>query len=130
MKKDEKQENTKSKRLENLRPQKAGEPSHNPNGRPKGALNRSTLIKKFFESNLKTENPLTGKHENLSMGEHAVLSMLHESIKNGNVQATQFIFDSLYGKIVDKLQTENKTDLDLNLSPEEARSIINKLGNE
>ena len=44
-------------RVENLKPQKAGEPSHNPLGRPKGLRNRSTIVREWLEATYKKINP-------------------------------------------------------------------------
>jgi hypothetical protein len=39
--------------------------SGNPNGRPKGAKNRSTIAKYWLEVNQKLKNPLTNQHEDV-----------------------------------------------------------------
>ena len=43
-------------KLDNLKPFKKGE-SGNPNGRPKGSLNRSTVAKKWLSTNQEYKNP-------------------------------------------------------------------------
>ena len=50
---------------ENLRFWKKGE-SGNPNGRPKGSKNRSTIAKKWLQVLQETKNPLTLESEELS----------------------------------------------------------------
>ena len=39
----------KDKRLANLKPQKAGEPGHNPKGRPLGSRNRKNIIQELLD---------------------------------------------------------------------------------
>ena len=41
--------------------------SGNPNGRPKGARNRSTIAKKWFKVMKTSRNPINGLEESLSM---------------------------------------------------------------
>ena len=40
--------------------------SGNPNGRPKGSKNRSTIAKYWLEVNQNLKNPLTGENETMS----------------------------------------------------------------
>ena len=40
--------------------------SGNPNGRPKGSKNRSTIARKWLEVNQSLKNPITGEQETMS----------------------------------------------------------------
>ena len=50
---------------ENLIPVQLGE-VRNPNGRPKGAKNRSTIARKWLEVNQSLKNPITGEQVTMS----------------------------------------------------------------
>ena len=103
--------NNQDKRLKNLHPQKAGEPSHNPNGRPKGSRNRSTVLREFMEATLKTKNPITGKDEYLTVEQRMALSMIAQVLNKGNVQAWNSIKDDVYGKLKDRVVSDNHTEI-------------------
>jgi hypothetical protein len=116
-------------RVENLKPQKAGEPSHNPNGRPKGLRNRSTIVREWLETIYSKTNPISGKTESLSIQDHMVISLIGKALK-GDVQAFKELMDSGHGKIPDKLLAENKNTFQSDLTQEESRKIINRLKSE
>lgn len=86
----------------NLKPAwKKGE-SGNPKGRPKGSLNRSTIVKKWLEANQKTKNPITSEDELLSQEDIITLAILKKA-RNGDVQAYKALMDSCYGTAKDTL---------------------------
>lgn len=116
-------------RVENLKPQKAGEPSHNPNGRPKGLRNRSTIVREWLEANYKKVNPITGQAETLQIQDHLVISLIGKALK-GDVPAFKELMDSGHGKIIDGLDVTSKGESITSgekLSPEERRMLIDKL---
>jgi hypothetical protein len=116
-------------RVENLKPQKAGEPSHNPNGRPKGVRNRSTIVREWLEANYKKVNPITGQTETLQIQDHIVISLIGKALK-GDVPAFKELMDSGHGKIIDGLDVTSKGESITSgekLSPEERRMLIDKL---
>ena len=82
---------------------KPGE-SGNPNGRPKGARNRSTLVREWLEVKQKEKNPLTGQVEVLEQQDLITLALIKKA-KKGDVQAYKELMDSAHGKI------EQKTDI-------------------
>jgi hypothetical protein len=82
---------------------KPGE-SGNPNGRPKGARNRSTLVREWLEVKQKEKNPLTGQVEELEQQDLITLALIKKA-KKGDVQAYKELMDSAHGKI------EQKTDI-------------------
>lgn len=83
----------------NLKPFKKGQ-SGNPNGRPKGKLNRATIAKKWLEINEKIKNPITGEYETLSQEDIITLGLLKKARK-GDVGAYKALMDSGYGKLKD-----------------------------
>lgn len=80
---------------ENLRPPKHGE-IRNPNGRPKGSKNRSTIARKWLEVMQDAKNPITGDLEKLSQEDLITLAMIHKARK-GDVQAYKQLMDSGFG---------------------------------
>jgi hypothetical protein len=88
------------------RPQK-GDPSPNPNGRPKGTRNRATIVKEFLDVITAGKNPLSGEDENLSVEQRMTLAMIGQVINKGNVQAYNAILDNRYGKQKDSVSVES-----------------------
>ena len=74
---------------ENIIPPKPGE-VRNPNGKPKGTKNRSTIARKWLEVMQDTKNPITGELEKLSQEDLITLAMIHKARK-GDVGAYQTI---------------------------------------
>ncbi len=68
-------------------------------GRPKGAKNRSTLLKKWLEMPAKFTNPETKEQTEGTIEEKVELVMIAQAMK-GNVQAYKEIKDTLYGKMM------------------------------
>tara|TARA_R110000782_G_scaffold92788_7_gene176270 strand:+ start:509 stop:853 length:345 start_codon:yes stop_codon:yes gene_type:complete len=92
---------------ENLKPFKKGE-SGNPSGRPKGSLNRSTIARRWLETERKGKNPLTGKDEVLTQEDIITLALIRKAME-GDVAAYKALMDSGYGTAKDTidLRTEN-----------------------
>lgn len=87
------------KSIENLKPAwKKGE-SGNPNGRPKGSLNRSTIAKKWLEV-LSQEELEDGEVKWLSNEEAMTLALIRKA-RNGDVNAYKALMDSAYGTAKD-----------------------------
>lgn len=74
---------------------KKGE-SGNPNGRPKGSLNRSTIVKRWLETLEKAKNPITGHEESMSQEDIITLALIKKARK-GDTQAYKALMDSGYG---------------------------------
>jgi hypothetical protein len=68
----------------------------NPNGRPKGSKNRSTIARKWLEVMQDTKNPITGELEKLSQEDLITLAMIHKARK-GDVGAYKQLMDSGFG---------------------------------
>ncbi len=78
-----------------LKSYKPGE-SGNPNGRPKGSKNRSTIAKQWLEINEKAKNPVTGTEEVLSQEDLLTLAQIKKA-REGDVNAYKALMDSAYG---------------------------------
>lgn len=90
----------------------------NPNGRPKGSKNRSTIARKWLETMQNAKNPITGADEHLSQEDLITLAMIHKARK-GDVAAYKQLMDSTFGMPTQQIdvQTErpifNGIDLDI-----------------
>jgi hypothetical protein len=80
---------------DNPKPYKKGQ-SGNPAGKPKGTLNRSTIIKRWLEAAEDVQNPITGKNERLTQADIMTLALIKEARK-GNVNAYKELMDSMFG---------------------------------
>ena len=87
---------------ENLIPYQKGQ-SGNPNGRPKGSKNRSTIAKKWLQVIQETKNPLTLESEELSQEDLITLALLKKAA-NGDVNAYKALMDSGYGSPVQQVE--------------------------
>jgi hypothetical protein len=105
--------------------------SGNPNGRPKGLRNRSTIVREWLETNYKKVNPITGQNETLQIQDHLVISLIGKALK-GDVQAFRELFDSGHGKVSELLDVTSKGEsiAQEKLSSEERRMLIDKLRSE
>lgn len=83
---------------------KKGE-SGNPNGRPKGTKNRSTVIKRWLDAIDKGDNPITGETENMSIEDKMTIALLAKALK-GDTQAYKALMDSAYGQPKQEVQQE------------------------
>lgn len=89
---------------QNLKPYAKGQ-TGNPNGRPKGSRNRSTIVREMLETELEEKdddgNP-TGR-----MVKAVDLMTKAQLIKalTGDSKAFELLMDSCYGKMTDKVQT-------------------------
>tara|TARA_R110002111_G_scaffold209816_1_gene273729 strand:+ start:146 stop:517 length:372 start_codon:yes stop_codon:yes gene_type:complete len=93
--------------------------SGNPKGRPKGALGRATIVKKWMEAKRDYKNPLNGLTEHLSQEDALTLAMISKGLK-GDVAAYRALMDSLYGAVKQTMELSqaeqpifNKLDIDV-----------------
>lgn len=82
-------------KLDNLTPFPPGN-NANPNGRPKGSKNRSTIARKWLAVMQDSKNPITGELEQLSQEDLMTLAMVLKARK-GDVQAYKQLMDSGFG---------------------------------
>ena len=109
-----------------LKPFEKGE-SGNPNGRPKGAKNRSTIARYWLEVNQDLKNPLTGDTETMSQEDLMTLALIKKA-REGDVNAYKALMDSGYGAPVQQIEQTN-TDIDLSgMSTDELKELLK--GNE
>jgi hypothetical protein len=99
--KDKPRNNQHPNSLKNLRPQKAGEPSHNPNGRPKKDVSLTSLLK---EELLKIA-PLKGNKDKTWL-EIIVMGWMAGAAK-GNPMLLKELIERVEGKVVQPIGGEN-----------------------
>ena len=99
-----------------LKPFEQGE-SGNPNGRPKGSRNRSTIVKELLEFASSQKNVLTGEQETLTQEQAITLAMLLKAGK-GDVNAYKALMDSCYGA------PKQTTDTNLNVSDFDVKDLF------
>jgi hypothetical protein len=106
---------------ENLIPAKKGE-IRNPNGRPKGAKNRSTIARRWLEVNQSLKNPLTGEQETMSQEDLMTLALIKKA-REGDVTAYKALMDSGYGA---PLQQIEQTNIEQPLFPDVQENDVNQ----
>lgn len=80
--------------------------SGNPNGRPKGSKNRSTIARRWLEVNQNLKNPLTGENETMSQEDLMTLALIKKA-REGDVNAYKALMDSGYGAPVQQIEQTN-----------------------
>ena len=106
----------------NLIPATKGE-VRNPNGRPKGAKNRSTIARHWLEVNQNLKNPITGENETMSQEDLMTLALIKKA-REGDVHAYKALMDSGYGSPVQVVeQTQTNFDLSV-LSTDEILNLL------
>jgi hypothetical protein len=90
---------------DNLKPFKKGE-SGNPNGRPKGSLNRSTIVKKWLSVQGQADNPISGESETMSQEDMITLALIKKA-REGDTQAYKALMDSGYGAPKQEVENTN-----------------------
>lgn len=97
--------------------------SGNPNGRPKGAKNRSTIARYWLEVNQNLKNPLTGSEETMSQEDLMTLALIKKA-REGDVAAYRALMDSGYGAPVQQVE-QTQTNIDLSgLSTDEIKDLL------
>jgi hypothetical protein len=80
--------------------------SGNPNGRPKGSKNRSTIARRWLEVNQSLKNPITGENETMSQEDLMTLALIKKA-REGDVNAYKALMDSGYGSPVQQIEQTN-----------------------
>lgn len=94
-----------SKREENLIPfTSENQPPGHKKSR-KGIPNRATLLKKWTGVKLDLVNPITKDKERGTVEDEIILALVRKA-RTGDVAAIKEVQDSLYGKIVEKRETD------------------------
>ena len=87
----------------NLKPNWEKGESGNPNGRPKGSRNRSTIARQWLEVNQSLKNPLTGEQETMSQEDLMTLALIKKA-RDGDVNAYKALMDSGYGAPLQQIE--------------------------
>ena len=77
--------------------------SGNPNGRPKGSKNRSTIAKYWLSIEQDLKNPLSGDTETMSQEDLMTLALIKKA-REGDVNAYKALMDSGYGAPVQQVE--------------------------
>jgi len=93
-------------REDNLKPNWEKGESGNPNGRPKGSKNRSTIARRWLEVNQNLKNPITGISETMSQEDLMTLALIKKA-REGDVNAYKALMDSGYGAPVQQIEQTN-----------------------
>lgn len=97
--------------------------SGNPNGRPKGAKNRSTIAKYWLSIEQNLKNPLTGDTETMSQEDLMTLALIKKA-REGDTNAYKALMDSGYGAPVQQVE-QTQTNVDLTgLSTDEIKLLL------
>ena len=80
--------------------------SGNPNGRPKGSKNRSTIARQWLEVNEEIRNPLTSEIERMSQEDVMTLALIKKA-RGGDVNAYKALMDSGYGSPLQQIESTN-----------------------
>ena len=97
--------------------------SGNPNGRPKGSKNRSTIARQWLEVNQNLKNPITGENETMSQEDLMTLALIKKA-RDGDVNAYKALMDSGYGAPIQQIE-QQQTTVDLSeLTTEEIKAFL------
>ena len=119
---------SKKDREKNLIPFEKGK-SGNPNGRPKGSRNRSSIAKYWLEIEQNLNNPLTNEKQKMSQEDLMTLALIKKA-REGDVNAYKALMDSGYGSPVQQIH-EDRINYDFsNLSKEEIIQILKDNGED
>jgi hypothetical protein len=100
-----------------LKPQRAGEPSHNPHGRPKkdkcfGDIAREMMDSKEIEISLTLPSGVVKKigiKSDKTIKQSIIAAMIREAM-TGNMQAAKELIDRVDGKVTEKIRLEDEHD--------------------
>ena len=90
---------------ENLIPCKKGH-TNNPNGRPKGTKNMSTVLRDILKSEIEFDDPLLKKRVKNPV-QYAILLKLTQKALNGDMKAINSILDRSDGRPTQVIQQTN-----------------------
>lgn len=77
--------------------------SGNPNGKPKGTRNRSTIVREWLEVQQSVKNPITGEQEVLEQQDIMTLALIKKA-REGDVNAYRELMDSAHGKQTNQIE--------------------------
>ena len=111
------------KSLENLRPAWGKGESGNAKGRPKGALGRSTIARRWLEVETNERNNLTGEDETLTQEDLITLAQIKKA-KAGDTNAYKELLNSAYGQATQPIEIDTPS-VDLSgLTTDEIKALL------
>lgn len=81
---------------------KPGE-SGNPNGRPKGSKNISTIIREFMDEEMTVVDPIKKKEMSRKISEIVVLKLIKKAIQDEDLGSIKELIDRLEGKAAQRI---------------------------
>ena len=90
---------------ENLTPWKPGQ-SGNPKGSKPGYVQAKTVLKRLLAAKGKFVNPLTGKEEDMQLGDAMHLVQISKALKDNDTRAYEAIMDRVDGRPVQSLAND------------------------
>jgi hypothetical protein len=92
--------------LANLEPQKAGDPSKNPNGRPKGASIKA-IIRRWLEMEAGELTLPDGTKLHITKQDAAIRKQLSKAIDEGDTSALKLLLEYAHDKPVQRSENQN-----------------------
>ena len=98
----------------------------NPNGRPVGSKNRSTLLKYWLSTPTTITNPETGEKIKCTLEDKIALALIKKCM-SGDVPAIKEALDTMYGKQKETHEVEQKTELKITVVDNDTKKELEKL---
>ena len=125
--------------LKNLKPPFSKENQPEENGRPKGSLSLTTILKRMIENGevemkVKKKKKVDGKWVEYFDTVRISPELLHSGVLKkacaGNTRAYELITNRLEGLPVQKIEEESKQDINIVVGSEEQKKKLNEFLNE
>lgn len=108
---------------DNLKPRKKGDPALPGAGRPKGALNTRTLLKRMLSVKENYIDPKTGKRKKMTNLEIMLLRQMTKA-KEGNLDSFNAIIDRYEGKAGQEIKHTVEGNMSFNYADDPANDPI------
>lgn len=89
--------------------------SGNPNGKPVGSKNRSTIAKKWLDTETEWTNPITGIKETISLEDQITLAQIKAAREADTPQAYKVIMDSRYGAPKQEIEHSGEIEMEFDI---------------
>jgi len=99
-------------------------PKKNLVGRPKGRLNRSTVVRAILEATRWGKDPITGIESYIPIEYQMTLAILQKALK-GDVNAYKALMDNAYKPHAQEVESKNVTVDISNFSEEDIKALLN-----
>jgi hypothetical protein len=100
--------------------------SGNPEGRPEGTRNRSTVLRELLSQICDFTNPITLRKESADL-ETQIMTALAARARRGDVTAIREIQDTLYGKLSEKNELSGNVNVNLESVEEMKKRFAERL---